>query len=102
MSGSCSYPETVYTALIRDWRRETFFFPPVFCHFLFSVFCDGITTGQLKVTGFYPSHANLLYADFNTKHISVNSLMLVLVSLPIAGNGIWAKKIKFLVFWGLK
>lgn len=50
----------------------------------------------------FPSHANLLYMESSTKHISVNSLMLVLLSFPVAGNGRQAKTIKFLVFWGLK
>lgn len=57
---------------------------------------------MILVGDVFPSHANSLYVESSTKHICVNSLMLVLLSFPIAGSGRQAKIIKFLVFWGLK
>lgn len=44
---------------------------------------------------------SLFSAESSAKHISVNSLLLVLLSLLLANSGRQAKKTKFLFFWGV-
>lgn len=74
------------------WGRRVFFLSLLpFCIFSFTWWNSNWWSGDV-----FP----LLSAESSAKHISVNSLMLVLLSLPIANSGRQAKKTKSLAFWG--